>query len=263
MRGVSVLNHFAFGYNYRRLRFWGVDFPVHGENSLVGAIDEFFAYLRDLDLRVTERATDRLRKIREKIKSLPADTKTDAALAAEVTAALNFLDTTLDAELAMRTAYLPTPKRFDLDSLLVTPKNLLGEDVYVSLPDIARFDFFYACRCIAFELPTAAAFHLMRCTEAVLRLYYNSLVLRNRITNPMWGPIIDHLRKKRQNPPPKALLDHLDNIRNNFRNPTQHPEARYTSDEAQDLLSTTVDVVNRTIRDLRSRLGLKKGQPVP
>ncbi len=237
--------------------------PVHGEHSLANALDGFFTYFSELDLRVTEKVAGDLRGIREKIKGLPTDSKTDKALADEVHTAVNTLDATLDGELHLRTAYLVTPKRFDLENLLNAPQNLFGEDVYGSLPLIGKFDFWQACYCIAFDLPTAAAFHLMRGTEAVLRYYYNSLVLRNRIEKPLWGEIIAQLRKKRRNPPPKALLDHLDHIRENFRNPTQHPDATYTSDEAQDLLAMTIDVVNRMIRDLRNRLGLKQGEPMP
>jgi hypothetical protein len=99
-----------------------------------------------------------------------------------------------------------------------------------------------------FEEATAAAFHLMRGTEAVLRDLYVRWVKRDRIPEPrMWGLMINHLRK-RNSAPPKVLLDHLDGIRTNFRNPTQHPDATYDIHEAQDLFSVCVDAVNRAAR---------------
>jgi len=91
----------------------------------------------------------------------------------------------------------------------------------------------------------------MRGTEGALRFYYASIVKRGR-KKQMWNNIIEHLKARRDSPP-KALLDSLDNIRINFRNPTQHPEARYDMDEAQDLLSISIDAVNRMIRDLKKR----------
>jgi hypothetical protein len=59
--------------------------------------------------------------------------------------------------------------------------------------------------------------------------------------------MIKHLRERRS-APPKVLLDHLDGIRTNFRNPTQHPDATYDIHEAQDLFSVCVDAVNRAAR---------------
>ena len=71
--------------------------------------------------------------------------------------------------------------------------------------------------------------------------------------------MIEHLEKRRD-APLKPLMDNLDNIRVNFRNPTQHPEARYDMDGAQDLLSISIDVVNRMIKDLDDR-GLSHIEP--
>jgi hypothetical protein len=45
-------------------------------------------------------------------------------------------------------------------------------------------------------------------------------------------------------------MSHLDGIRVHFRNPTQHPEAFYTLDEAQDLLNQTITAVNMIHREL-------------
>jgi hypothetical protein len=59
--------------------------------------------------------------------------------------------------------------------------------------------------------------------------------------------MVEHLRK-RSDAPPRSLLDGLDNIRHNFRNPTQHPEAIYDIQEAQDLLSLSLDAVGRAFK---------------
>ena len=48
-----------------------------------------------------------------------------------------------------------------------------------------------------------------------------------------------------------VLLNNLDNIRQSFRNPTQHPEKIYDIQEVQDLWSLCVDVVNRMSSDIR------------
>lgn len=98
---------------------------------------------------------------------------------------------------------------------------------------------------MAFERPTAAAFHILRAAEDVLRSFYEKVVKQKRITSRMWGPIVIDLRKRTAMKNEAALLNNLDNIRASFRNPTQHPEKIYSMDEVQDLIFLCVDVINR------------------
>jgi hypothetical protein len=148
-------------------------------------------------------------------------------------------------------AFTPTPKRLDLTRLLSDVSSLFAPDVFNALPSGARYDFSEAGKCIAFERATAAAFHILRATEDVLRFYYNGMVRHRRITSLMWGPIVIDLRKRTLTKQYEPLNNHLDNIRVSFRNPTQHPEAIYDVHEVQDLWAVCVDVVNRMIRTLK------------
>jgi hypothetical protein len=249
MRETDIFSYFAFGYNYYILRLVtkGVTFERLGKE-----IDDFFEKLEELNLQVTNKAAGDLRNIRAELRDSDQEQLVDVALAERVKEACNKLDATLDAELQLRNAFIVTPKRFDLRHLLESPGELLGQEAQTRLPALAKFDFSSACRAIAFGLPTAAAFHLMRCVEGMLREYYCSIVKRGRIDPLLWFAMLNHL-KKRRDAPPRALVDHLDNIRANFRNPTQHPDARYDLEEAQDLLAVTIDALNRMSRDLAQR----------
>jgi hypothetical protein len=53
----------------------------------------------------------------------------------------------------------------------------------------------------------------------------------------------------RSNNPPVELLDTLDNIRTNFRNPTNHPEKIFEIDKVQDLIFLCVDSINRMVKN--------------
>jgi hypothetical protein len=246
----KIYQYYAFGYDCSVLRAGLISTPIHGDGgSLIGRLDSFFNSLGMLNLQVTKIAASDLQAIRDKAANLPNDAKVDLVLASEISKAFDKLDATLDAELKLKSAYLVTPKRFPLEYLLINPRQLFAANVFEQLPDLCQYDFSEAGRCIAFNLPTAAAFHLMRGTEGVLRFYYLRIVKHNRVKRLMWGEVVDDLRKRRH-APPKTLMDSLDNIRVNFRNPTQHPDARYDSDEAQDLLALSTEVVNRLIRDL-------------
>lgn len=156
---------------------------------------------------------------------------------------------TLLAEASGTINYAASDKRYTIQKLTENFSTLMANGVFSRLPDIAQVDMREAGRCIAYELPTSAAFHLMRGTEAVLRHYYCCKVKRGRIKQPfMWGPMVTHLKEKKV---PAGLLDALDSIRRNYRNPTQHPDKVYDLDEAQDLLSLSLDVTNRMIRDIQ------------
>lgn len=254
MRETPIYQYYAFGYNYHTLRrlSQGGKAKGTGMSTLEGRITRFLRSLENLDLPVTAGAADDLREVLDEVQNLGGDPLVDEPLATRVRAAVEKLDATLDSEMKIRKAFVVTPKRFDLKHLLEAPLQLLGETSVDTLPEIAQFDFSNACRCIAFSLPTSAAFHLMRCVEGMLREYYCTIVKRDRVDPLLWYAMVKHLQARRHSPP-KALLDHLDNIRANFRNPTQHPDARYDMEEAQDLLNVVVDALNRMCRDLTSR----------
>jgi hypothetical protein len=148
-------------------------------------------------------------------------------------------------------AYLLTEKRFDVERLVSNPETLLHEQTFGKLPALTQDDIRQAGKCIAFSTPTAAEFLLLRAIENALRMYYGTHFKIKKNEDLMWGPMVSRLRKKKRSPRPnKILLDHLDNIRFNFRNPTDHPEKSYGDDEVQDLFSLVADALNRLVREL-------------
>lgn len=60
--------------------------------------------------------------------------------------------------------------------------------------------------------------------------------------------MVEQLRKKCSKRPPRELLDALDRIRENFRNPTNHPDKIYDIEEVQDLFGLCLDVINRMVQ---------------
>jgi hypothetical protein len=175
-------------------------------------------------------------------------TKSEAAELQEIG---ELIKATMLAESEGIYTFIAKDKRFAVSKLLNDVPGLMSPGTYMSLPEIAKLDFREAGRCIAFESCTAAAFHLMRGTEDTLRWFYCELVKRNRV-HLMWGPMVSHLRKRRT-PPPAVLLDNLNSLRVNFRNPTQHPEKVYDIEEVQDLMFLSLDAVNRMVRFIQGK----------
>ena len=157
---------------------------------------------------------------------------------------------TLEAELTTLEAFIVTPKRFDINKLLNDIGSLMSPDIFSELPEIVRYDFTEAGKCIAFGRPTAAAFHLLRGTEAVLRHFYCTLIRRKRVSPLLWGEMTKDLRKRKTTKKHTTLYNNLDNIRLSYRNPTQHPEAIYDIDAVQDLLPLCFEVVSKMIKIL-------------
>jgi hypothetical protein len=187
----------------------------------------------------------------EKLLSGLAETdKLTPSLTTKITTQFKNLENVVFAEASTKKLFVLSDRRFNAEYLLSKPENLLKEGSFQKLDEVARLDLASACRCILFGEATAAAFHMLRATESVLKSYYFHHRKTKRLDRPMWGGMVDQLKAKKKNKPPAALLQSLDLIRTAYRNPTQHPEAVYHIDSAQDLLGVCLDVIGKMSDEL-------------
>ena len=225
------------------------------ELSLLNHMKQVEAQLIRMGLNVTSQAFQgELGDYLKRLERVPEDATLSRPQADEIVERVKLVADVLKYEATNLQAYIIPDKRLPVVKLLSDVSGLFGECVFTALPDLAQYDFAQAGKCIAFDLPTSAAFHILRGTEGVLRSYHSALM----VSAPppatlLWGPMVADLKKLTGDTPPKELLDNLDNIRVSFRNPTQHPEKRYDIDEAQDLFNLCVDVINRMAKDLFRR----------
>lgn len=222
------------------------NWPLHTDGGVVSNLRWFLDDLEAFDLPVTHAGSGKLHTMLEKLQKDKSERLSDEdakALGNE----LDLVRHTLQAESCLSLAFIVTEKRIDAKKLLDDVGSLMAPQVMPELPSIAKLDLQAAGRAIAFELPTAAAFHTLRATEAVLRHLYCCVIVQRRLKNPMWAGMIDQMRKKKTKRPDDALLDVLDRIRVNFRNPTNHPEAIYDIHEAQDLFLACVEAIRRMV----------------
>lgn len=241
MKKRNIYGFYVFGYNYGVIRRNGL--ANYEKDRALDLLDEFLRDLKELELLVTQKIGEGLTELVDSFREGGED-KVSSERAAKILAELERLDPALDAELQLKAAYLLTKKRYALDSLLITPHELLANDVHERLSDVAKKDYRLACVQIALSQPTAAAFHLMRALEEQVKVLYFAFKKTNRLEKPMWGPVLKELREKRAPKPSEKLLAHLDGMRIHFRNPTQHPDTFYSLDEAQDLLNQTLTAMN-------------------
>jgi hypothetical protein len=140
------------------------------------------------------------------------------------TQAGNF-ETVLQAELQWGQLYLVQPKGgFDLSQLMEEGTAIFPNDLEGKVPE-AVADAREGARCIAFELPTAAAFHLHRVNEIVLRKYYDTATggkphpERRNLT-----AYIDAMKNYKVGD--KTVFAALASLNSLHRNPVIHPEQR-------------------------------------
>lgn len=182
----------------------------------------------------------------------------DSELWNSIVEKLKKIDTTLDAELNTKIAYLLDEKRFSNEILLGKIHQVFSKNTFVRLPVIAQFDFEECGQCLAFDRYTACAFHALRGTEDVVKMYYEKLFSTSSKEKDTWGTYETAITAGIQGgtitpKPDEQLIINIGSLRKYYRNKTQHPQNTYSSDEAQDLLSLCVKTVNEIIQDLQKR----------
>lgn len=211
--------------------------------EITKAIDTLIVQIENANFQVSLSGSSDLKSFRD---NLQKDTNKSRSITSsevsQLSNMMNVIEKIVYSEAHTKRIYILTEERYSLDLLMNHPEKLFAEKVYNRLPLLARYDLKEGFLCIPFLRTTAAAFHILRATEATLKKYYFTKIKHMRVDTPMWGNMTTHLesRKKRD----LSLLRKLDYIRKNYRNPTTHPEAVYTEENIHELLSLCIDVIN-------------------
>lgn len=144
--------------------------------------------------------------------------------------ALREFEAILKAELAHENMYLVQQKAaFDTQTLINFGFLAFPHDL-VDKANEAVEDLNSAMRCIAFELPTAAAFHLYRAIEIVLGIYWDAASGgQPRPKNQSIGAYIGEFDKAKLGN--AKIISSLKDLKNIHRNPTIHADVSLASGE--------------------------------
>jgi hypothetical protein len=166
----------------------------------------------------------------------------------QVTSSLAAFESILQAELSLSPLYVVVPKAgYDTTTLIEYGAVCFPSDMPFKVPE-AVSDLQQGTRCLAFELNTAAGFHLHRANEAVLRKYWD--VVSNNKQRPSRGNMGDYLNEMKQcnfgDELVRAALKHLIDF---HRNPLIHPEQNIEStDEAVALMNGIHNVIVQMLK---------------
>ncbi len=165
-------------------------------------------------------------------------------LIAEVREAAKEFETVLRNECQIMDTYFISKKgTYSTKDLVENAHHQIPEPSRSALPQQSRLDFDQAGKCFAFDVHTAAAFHLLRGTEAVIREYYELIVpgpKRASAKMRNWGVYIKLMRTHDGDANVLSLLDHMREV---YRNPVTHPEENYTDERVQVLFGLCVSAV--------------------
>jgi hypothetical protein len=170
-------------------------------------------------------------------RDLANDRIEDADLAG-LKSALSAFENNLASEFAQMDSYLVAKKGgYDTRDLIDNGASLFQPGLARKVPGAIR-DIKHATRCIAFELPTAAGFHLHRANESVLHAYFDAV--RGTVEHPKdgnrnMGQYVSLMEKNDLGE--ERVRSALKDLKNLHRNPLIHPDHDLeTVDEAIDLL---------------------------
>ena len=180
----------------------------------------------------------------------PQDSQVEFSEAYSIKNALTTFETVFSAQMQGLATYFVSRKLgYETALLIEEAEQLIPESIRKEIPE-AIPDLQQAGKCIAFDIPTAAGFHIVRATEAVIRKYYAAVVgkpPKKQMRN--WGAYIKNLNAAGADAKVTGFLDH---IRESYRNPVLHPEDTLTPQDAQVLLGVCVSAIVAMVQAMKS-----------
>jgi hypothetical protein len=155
-----------------------------------------------------------------------------------------------EREEANLSVFIVTPKRLlDVKLLVDKPEMAFEEKMRKYVPAQTLHDFAQAARCLAFEIPTACAFHVCRGTEALILHYYEKLAGKPwpYPKTKDWYNYIDHLKNHHA---PEKITMRLDEIRKFDRNAYIHPDINVSLEEAPVLFNLCDGVILYMVQEV-------------
>jgi hypothetical protein len=121
------------------------------------------------------------------------------------------------------------------------------------LPKQAKTDLHFAGKCLAFDTPTACAFHMWRALEVVFGAYHVSITGKTFAeagVNRNWFKYIQALEAAGAD---EKITGNLDHIRDHYRNPIMHPNENVTDDQAFSLFGAGMSLITQVMQAIETQ----------
>jgi hypothetical protein len=141
---------------------------------------------------------------------------------------------------------IPPKMAYSTTTLIEHGEEVLPEVIRKVLSPFTLNEIAEATKCVVFDLPTAAGFHLLRAVESAVREYYD--VLSNGAPRPKhkagndapMGTFINEIENLGAN---KDIVDMLRNIKTLYRDPHMHPGSVFSAGEEIVLLGIVTSAI--------------------
>lgn len=164
-------------------------------------------------------------------------------------------ETVFEAEVSGRVNVYSVSSKGAYDtSLLVEQGDLaIHENLRSFIPEAARYDLRQSGRCLAFEVPTAAGFHVLRAAEVVIKAYYKKLTgkeweVDHDPKQRSWGNYINGLETAGAK---VNIVSSLRQVKDLYRNPIVHPEVQLDTTEAFSLFGMVISLIAAMLKEIR------------
>jgi hypothetical protein len=202
---------------------------------------------------------DKLEELQKTIRDKPNDASESlgATDIESIKEAIRRFENILGADLARAFTYAVSQVGILAVDSLVESADDVFEGYKERIPKAAIADTKEAGRSIAFNLPTAAGFHIARATEAVLLKYLHEFGQKvEKESQRNWGKYTCLLRTNTD--ASKKVLNTIDQIRTLHRNPLLHPEDTLTMPEALSLWAICTSAIQAMTADMERKLAEPK-----
>lgn len=185
----------------------------------------------------------------EDIDPLGPDLELDSFQTHRLSRSLKEFESVLQNDMPDISAYVVAQKGiYRTDDLIERAEQQLSQTALKVLPPKARADIQQAGKCLAYEVPTACAFHLWRAVESVMDVYHEKLTgktFKAAKVHRNWAAYLTALNDANAD---KRITEFLKHIKDAYRNPVAHPEEILELEEAQQLFGAAVSSLDQMLK---------------
>jgi hypothetical protein len=129
----------------------------------------------------------------------------------------------------------------------------IDESVRSMLLPLALADLKEAGKCLAFRVPTAAAFHLSRAIETGMNQYFEALTGKPYELKPAANNWAIKTQLLKDNGADEKITEFLIHIRRSYRNPITHPDVILEPPEAFNFFSQAISVISMMLDAVKAK----------
>jgi hypothetical protein len=154
----------------------------------------------------------------------------------------------------MATYFVSKKAIYDTNDLILRADELFSEPIRQRLSDQVKHDVRETGKCLAFDLATAAGFHITRALEGVV-LDYLQILCPKEIASlkDSQRNLGNYIKMASDHEGDLKVCNSLDQFRDLHRNPLIHPETVLSVDEALTLLGIAQSAIVAIVMDIQKR----------